>query len=219
MSKNAKLAKVNAIVQCVEGDFLNMRKLKRFYTVVPILKKSNLFQNIILAIGKSNSEEPSHKIKKFCQYHSINYYCGDKDNVVRRLLNASKKYPSIYLIRVLLRQFYIDPEQLKFSIEFAIKNKLDGTAFPKDYNYNFSADIFRYKSLVDAYHSIQKIRNEFKKSQFQTSPSLYLQEKKSKFKVKVQKIKSKKYSKTKINSIKKKIQKHLKTTKFSSVKL
>lgn len=210
MSKNTKLAKVNAIVQCVEGDFLNMRKLKKFYTVVPILKKSNLFQNIILAIGKSNSEEPSHKIKKFCQYHSINYYCGDKDNVLRRLLNASKKYPSIYLIRVLLRQFYIDPEQLKFSIEFAIKNKLDGTAFPKDYNYNFSADIFRYKSLVDAYHSIQKIRNEFKKSQFQTSPSLYLQEKKSKFKVKVQKIKSKKYSKTKINSIKKKYKSILK---------
>jgi len=210
MFQNIKLEKVNAIVQCVESDFINMSELKKFYTVVPILKKLNLFQNIILAIGKSDKREPSEKIKKFCKYHSITYYYGENNNVLRRILNTSKRYPSSYLVRVLLRQFYIDPKQLKYSLFFAIKNKLDATAYPKDYNYNFSADIFKTDSLFRAYNLIDKIRDKFKKAQYQTSPALYLQEKKTKFKVKVPKIVSNKYSKDKIISIKKKYKSILK---------
>jgi len=82
--------KLVAVIQCTEDDFLSFQNLKNFNSVIPVLKNSNFFSNIVLAIG-SKEKIINKKILKICKFYKIDFYQGDQYNPLKRIINSSKK--------------------------------------------------------------------------------------------------------------------------------
>ena len=85
-----------AVIQCTEDDFLSFRNFKNFDSVIPVLKKSKFFSNIVLAIG-SKEKIINKEILKICKFYKIDVYQGDQYNPLNRIINSSKKYNPKYV--------------------------------------------------------------------------------------------------------------------------
>lgn len=206
--------RVVAVIQCTQTDFVSLSNKNKDLTVVKIIKQLKIFDKIILSIG-DNKKKPNKKILHFCKVNKLDYYIGDKNNVLKRIINSSKKYKPKYVVRFLLRQFYIDRQQLISTIKEVTLNNLDTIFYPNSFNYAFGADIFKYKKLVEIYRKIKLIKNSILKSSYLTSPSVYFEDNKKKFKTKISKIVIKNYSLNKSLKIRKDFRKILLGQNFS----
>ena len=197
-----------AVIQCTEDDFLSFQNFKNFNSVIPVLKNSKFFSNIVLAIG-SKEKTINKKILKICKFYKIDFYQGDQYNPLKRIINSSKKFKPNYVSRFLLRQFYLDLEQFEYSYKKVLKYNLDTIFYPADFNYSFIGDIFKFESLVNISKNINNLKNELLKHSYQLTPSIYFQDNQKKFKTKVSEIVIKNYSPKKVSLIKKKFKKLL----------
>ena len=198
--------KISAIVQCTADEFASYKNFKTFYTVVPVLIKSKIFSNITLCIGSSD-KKIDKKILNFCKYYKIDVYQGELYNPLKRIIKSAQNYKPDYIIRFLLRQFFLDIKQLKYNLKIVLKNNLDTIFNPPDFNYTFVGDIFKFKSLKVVLNSINKIKNEKKKFSYYKSPAVFFEDNFKKFKTKITRIVIKKYTSKKISIIHKKLNK------------
>ena len=90
--------------------------------IIERLKKSKYIRNIIIA----TTEDSFHPLKNALSgYQYLNYFIGDKDNVLKRYYNASEKYDSEIIIRATGDNPLVDPEYLDRAVEMTIDTNAD----------------------------------------------------------------------------------------------
>ena len=94
--------KILAVVQCTSDDVTSTNPED---TCISTLKKSKLFDDIVLAIPKSSNYSIFEELSK---KWNVSVFFGSNYNVAERIYNASKNFEPDIVVRVLLRRFYID---------------------------------------------------------------------------------------------------------------
>lgn len=74
----------------------------------------------------------AQKIHGFVQRFGIRVFEGSDLNVAKRILRAAQLYEADIIVRVLLRQFYLDLEQVGNQIQNFINKGSDLSAVPID---------------------------------------------------------------------------------------
>lgn len=124
-------------------DLAGKTLIERVYETV---SESKRIDKIIVA----TSDEATDDITaKKLDSLSIDYYRGDLNNVLKRFLDASKKYNPKNIIRITADNPLMDARVIDELINFYEMNEVDYSMFTNAI-YGLSAEVFSYKSLLQA---------------------------------------------------------------------
>ena len=147
------------------------------YCIAPAFS-SKIFNEIVIACptGDLNVIEP------YAKRWGINIIEGDTRNIGSRLLLAAKNTDAEIIVRLLIRQFYLDTDQLRIMINELIKQDGDYVILPDEYNYSLVGDTLKKSELQKAMKLIDKIADPFLKNSMKFAPFVYMEQKIEKFK-------------------------------------
>lgn len=162
-----------AVVQCTYFDLYSNTLLEDDY-VINKLKKSKLFDKIIICSPKIGNYEELEKIAK---NWNIECYIGSDYNVLERILEATKSYSPDIITRVLLRAFYIDINTVRLMID-KLKEGYDYIDLDLDYNYALAADVTPFSTMEKVKNEIELIKDDFKRNSYFFAPWEYIRQNK-----------------------------------------
>ena len=129
-------------------------------TVIEILlrrlSKSKLIDKIIVATTKNKSDD---KLVNLLKKLNFDFYRGSEKNVLKRYLDASKKYNAKYIVRITADNPIIEPKIVDNVIKLFEKTKVDycTNENPPTFPQGLCAEVFSYKALLS---SLNKARKE-----------------------------------------------------------
>jgi len=162
--------KVVALVQCTAGDLGDSRNENDY--VIGVCKRSPLFDSIALACP---DEAVSDELERLADHWGINCYRGDQFNVASRLLGAAIQENADIVVRVLLRQFYLDTPQVERMVAALINRNASYVTLPNNYNYALAADVCTCEALSTAVSEIEGISDPLEQASFRFSPWVYME--------------------------------------------
>jgi len=130
-------------------------------TVLEIMFKrlESLKDQIVVATTNDGSEEP---IVKICKKHSVSYFKGDENNVLKRFADCAKEFGSKYddtIVRLTSDCPLIDVDIVSDGINFFEKNSfeyvsnVESRTFPR----GMDCEIFLASSLFEAYKNAKTV--------------------------------------------------------------
>ena len=162
--------KVIAIVQCTARD-LSQSKDENDYAIGPC-KSSSLFESITLACP---NEPESSALEGLADYWGIQCYRGDEFNIANRLLRVALREDADIIVRVLLRQHYLDIQQVSRMVAALLDSQDSYVALPADYNYALAADVCTREALASAAQEIEMLQDPLEQASFRFSPWVYME--------------------------------------------
>lgn len=110
------------------------------------LKNISNIDKIILVTGSIEQNKP---LIDEAQKINLDYFCGNEENILDRFYNASKKFPSDNIIRVLADCPLIDFELIDSSLKIFQKNNFDmlSIARKRTFPHGLDFEIFKKNAL------------------------------------------------------------------------
>ena len=160
-----------AVIQCTINDLYKDNKNPDDYCI-SALKKSKLFDKIILAVPKIGDYV---LFKELATHWDVDYYFGSDYNVAERIYLAAKSFNPSIVTRVLLKRFYIDLRIVNKMIN-TVNNGYDYCTLSRDINYELTADVMSFKSLKKTVEALNTKNNEFKWNRYRFSPWKFIED-------------------------------------------
>ena len=186
-----------AVIQCTNSDLYKSKNPDDY--CISSLKKSGMFDTIILAIPK---QEKSTVFDELSKIWGVEIFYGSDYNVAERLYDATKKFNPDVVVRVLLKRFYIDLELVHNMIE-KIKEGFDYVSLDNNVNYEVAADVTSFNALQRTVNLLKELPNDHISNTYRFTPWNFI-EHSEKFNVTIIDYK-KSWNKDKIKQIKKKL--------------
>ncbi len=160
--------KILAVVQCTSEDVISTNPED---TCISALKKSKLFDDIVLAIPKLSNYSIFEELSK---KWNVSIFFGSNYNVAERIYNASKNFEPDIVVRVLLRRFYIDMDLinsliLKLQEGYDYIN-LDNSIYPE-----VAADVCTFPALKRVVELIKELPDDYKSNSFRFNPWRFME--------------------------------------------
>ena len=160
--------KILAVVQCTSEDVTSTNSED---TCISALKKSKLFDDIVLAIPKLSNYSIFEELSK---KWNVSVFFGSNYNVAERIYNASKNFEPDIVVRVLLRRFYIDMDLinsliLKLQEGYDYIN-LDNSIYPE-----VAADVCTFPALKRVVELIKELPDDYKSNSFRFNPWRFME--------------------------------------------
>ena len=160
--------KILAVVQCTSEDVISTNPED---TCISALKKSKLFDGIVLAIPKLGNYSIFEELSK---KWNVSVFFGSNYNIAERIYNASKNFEPDIVVRVLLRRFYIDMDLinsliLKLQEGYDYIN-LDNSIYPE-----VAADVCTFPALKRAVELIKELPDDYKSNSFRFNPWRFME--------------------------------------------
>ncbi len=162
---------VAAIVQCTPADLVNSRDPDDY--VIGKCLEAGFIDEVVLACPDGAD---AVSLEQAAETWGVQIYKGSDMNVAARLLGAAQSVNATIIVRVLLRQFYLDVEQLDRMVTLLKTNRADYIDLPPDYNYALAADVATVQALSKAVVQIENIKDDRERSSMQFSPWVYMEE-------------------------------------------
>ena len=188
--------KILAVIQCTSEDVISTNPDD---TCISILKKSELFDDIVLAVPKLGNYSIFERLSK---KWNVNVFFGSNYNVAERIYNAAKSFEPDIVVRVLLRRFYIDMD-LTNSLILKLQEGYDYINLDNNVYSEVAADVCTFTALQRTVELVKELPNDYKSNLFRFNPWRFM-EVYSNFKIFKFSYK-KKWNNDKIKSIQKKI--------------
>ena len=188
--------KILAVIQCTSEDVISTNPDD---TCISILKKSELFDDIVLAVPKLGNYSIFERLSK---KWNVNVFFGSNYNVAERIYNASKSFEPDIVVRVLLRRFYVDMD-LTNSLILKLQEGYDYINLDNNVYSEVAADVCTFTALQRTVELVKELPNDYKSNLFRFNPWRFM-EVYSNFKIFKFSYK-KKWNDDKIKSIQKKI--------------
>lgn len=162
---------IAAVVQCTADD-LSGSTDPSDYCIAECLA-SPLFDKIILACPATAA---SIDLVKLSEEWGVEIFLGDELDVAARLLAAAMSVGATIIVRLLLRQFYVDLQQVGRMVEKIQRTSAEYISLPYDYNYSLAADVFTTAALQKAVSYIDEIANNRERCSMQFSPAVFIED-------------------------------------------
>ena len=188
--------KILAVIQCTSEDIISTNPDD---TCISVLKKSELFDDIVLAVPKLGNYSIFERLSK---KWNVNVFFGSNYNVAERIYNAAKSFEPDIVVRVLLRRFYIDMD-LTNSLILKLQEGYDYINLDNNVYSEVAADVCTFTALQRTVELVKELPNDYKSNLFRFNPWRFM-EVYSNFKIFKFSYK-KKWNGDKIKSIQKKI--------------
>ena len=188
--------KILAVIQCTSEDIISTNPDD---TCISVLKKSELFDDIVLAVPKLGNYSIFERLSK---KWNVNVFFGSNYNVAERIYNAAKSFEPDIVVRVLLRRFYIDMD-LTNSLILKLQEGYDYINLDNNVYSEVAADVCTFTALKRTVELVKELPNDYKSNLFRFNPWRFM-EVYSNFKIFKFSYK-KKWNGDKIKSIQKKI--------------
>jgi len=188
--------KILAVIQCTSEDIISTNPDD---TCISVLKKSELFDDIVLAVPKLGNYSIFERLSK---KWNVNVFFGSNYNVAERIYNASKSFEPDIVVRVLLRRFYVDMD-LTNSLILKLQEGYDYINLDNNVYSEVAADVCTFTALQRTVELVKELPNDYKSNLFRFNPWRFM-EVYSNFKIFKFSYK-KKWNGDKIKSIQKKI--------------
>ncbi len=170
---------VAAIIQCTAADLVNSRDPNDY--VIGKCLEAGFIDEIVIACP---DDLGAVSLEKAAETWGVQIYKGSDMNVASRLLGAAQMVSAKIIVRLLLRQFYLDVEQVERMVALLKAKQADYIDLPPDYNYALAADVGTVQALSKAVAQIEDIEDDRKRSSMQFSPWVYVEEHPNEFKLK-----------------------------------
>jgi spore coat polysaccharide biosynthesis protein SpsF len=170
-----KKSNVLCLIQIHYSDF--QFRIREFNPIKK-LKNSGIFKDIILICPDVAENE---FIKDFASESGVRIFFGDKNNVIKRMIDAADYYDGDVVVRPSIRWFMLDVELIRKQINLLLENKCDYVAVPYDFDERFGAEVYSLsclKNINEKFNNNSELERTYK-----FTPSAYLEIEKHKFNV------------------------------------
>lgn len=142
------------------------------------LNKSKYINKIILATSTLNNEAALVKIVSESGYE---VFRGEEDNVLKRYIDANRKYKGDIIVRITGDCPLVDPQIVDNVISYYLMYDYDYVRLdvPDTFIRGFDVEVFSSEALERAYEEVRKNND----SQYQEHVTLYMYRNKDKFKI------------------------------------
>lgn len=162
--------KIVALIQCTAGDIGRSAEPDDY--AIGICRESGLFDAVALACP---DQPASTALEDLAAKWDVPCHRGDEFNVGHRLLMAARAHDADIVVRVLLRQFYLDTDQVARMVSAL---RVAGAAYvtlPADYNYALAGDVCTADALARAVEEIDALPEGRDQASFRFSPWVYME--------------------------------------------
>lgn len=170
---------VAAIIQCTPADLVKSRDPDDY--VIGKCLEAGFLDEVVIACPEGSD---AASLEQAAEAWGVQIYKGSDMNVAARLLGAAQAVNATIIVRVLLRQFYLDVDQLERMVAMLKVTQADYIDLPPDYNYALAADVGTVQALSKAVTQIEAIADDRERSSMQFSPWVYVEEHSNVFKLK-----------------------------------
>ena len=160
--------KILAVVQCTSEDVTSTNPED---TCISALKKSKLFDNIVLAIPKLSNYSIFEELSK---KWNVSVFFGSNYNVAERIYNASKNFEPDIVVRVLLRRFYIDMDLIN-SLILKLQEGYDYINLDNNIYPEVAADVCTFPALKRVVELIKELPDDYKSNSFRFNPWRFME--------------------------------------------
>ena len=160
--------KILAVVQCISEDVISTNPSD---TCIYALKKSELFDDIILAVPKLGNYSIFEGLSK---KWNVDVFFGSNYNVAERIYNASKNFEPDIVVRVLLRRFYIDMDLIN-SLILKLQEGYDYINLDNNIYSEVAADVCTFPALQHVVELIKELPNDYKSNSFRFNPWRFME--------------------------------------------
>ena len=160
--------KILAVVQCTSEDVTSTNPED---TCISALKKSKLFDDIVLAIPKLSNYSIFEELSK---KWNVSIFFGSNYNVAERIYNASKNFEPDIVVRVLLRRFYIDMDLIN-SLILKLQEGYDYINLDNNIYPEVAADVCTFPALKRVVELIKELPDDYKSNSFRFNPWRFME--------------------------------------------
>ena len=160
--------KILAVVQCTSEDVTSTNPED---TCISALKKSKLFDDIVLAIPKLSNYSIFEELSK---KWNVSVFFGSNYNVAERIYNASKNFEPDIVVRVLLRRFYIDMDLIN-SLILKLQEGYDYINLDNNIYPEVAADVCTFPALKRVVELIKELPDDYKSNSFRFNPWRFME--------------------------------------------
>ena len=160
--------KILAVVQCISEDVISTNPSD---TCIYALKKSELFDDIILAVPKLGNYSIFEGLSK---KWNVDVFFGSNYNVAERIYNASKNFEPDIIVRVLLRRFYIDMDLIN-SLILKLQEGYDYINLDNNIYSEVAADVCTFPALQHVVELLKELPNDYKSNSFRFNPWRFME--------------------------------------------
>ena len=160
--------KILAVIQCTSGDVTSTNPDD---TCISTLKKSELFDDIVLVVPKLGNYSIFEGLSK---KWNVNVFFGSNYNVAERIYNASKNFEPDIVVRVLLRRFYVDVNLIN-SLILKLQEGYDYINLDNNIYSEVAADVCTFSALQRVVELIKELPNDYKSNSFRFNPWRFME--------------------------------------------
>ena len=160
--------KILAVVQCTSEDVTSTNPED---TCISALKKSKLFDDIVLAIPKLSNYSIFEELSK---KWNVSVFFGSNYNVAERIYNASKNFEPDIVVRVLLRRFYIDMDLIN-SLILKLQEGYDYINLDNNIYPEVAADVCTFPALKRVVELLKELPDDYKSNSFRFNPWRFME--------------------------------------------
>ena len=160
--------KILAVIQCTSEDVISSDPND---TCISALKKSELFDDIVLAVPKLGNYSIFEGLSK---KWNVNLFFGSNYNVAERIYNASKRFEPDIIVRILLRRFYVDMDLINLLI-LKLQEGYDYINLDNNINNETAADVCTFYALQRAVELIKELPDDYKSNSFRFNPWRFME--------------------------------------------
>ena len=160
--------KILAVIQCTSEDVISTDPND---TCISALKKSELFDDIVLAVPKLGNYSIFEGLSK---KWNVDMFFGSNYNVAERIYNASKNFEPDIVVRVLLRRFYIDMDLIN-SLILKLQEGYDYINLDNNIYSEVAADVCTFPALQHVVELIKELPNDYKSNSFRFNPWRFME--------------------------------------------
>ena len=156
MLTNSK-QKVLAVIQCTSKEVTSLFDLGN--SVVPRLGKLSFIDQVILVLPRINNSIELIEFEQHANRLGLNFFFGSEFDVSDRIKSAAEFYDCQIIVRVLLRQFYLDLEMVERQYSDLVNGKFDLASVDRNWNYALSGDVYTIHALKKENNDIKATNN------------------------------------------------------------
>ena len=160
--------KILAVIQCTSEDVISTDPND---TCISALKKSELFDDIVLVVPKLGNYSIFEGLSK---KWNVDMFFGSNYNVAERIYNASKNFEPDIVVRVLLRRFYIDMDLIN-SLILKLQEGYDYINLDNNIYPEVAADVCTFPALKRVVELIKELPDDYKSNSFRFNPWRFME--------------------------------------------
>ena len=207
--------KVLAVIQCTPKEVTSLFDLGN--SVVPRLGKLSFIDQVLLVLPRINNSIELIEFEQHANRLGLNFFFGSEFDVSDRIKSAAEFYDCQIIVRVLLRQFYLDLEMVERQYSDLVNGDFDLASVDSNWNYALTGDVYTIHALKKAIVNIKSMSDQTFQAAMLFSPTVFMEQNPDSFKIVYSKTNTK-YSREKSLAIRKKLKNVLgqNTVQFSS---